>query len=206
MPEQFQRLRLRNNRPTKTLPTRIQIEPEPEDYSEETEEEEEDEPEAEYRKSRILTEKNDTHSRTRCSRGVSTEQLPQIKPSGPHQQIEIAVDDGSPPSSSSSDPAVEPSGLTKNSVFFNLIACGSGVGVKGRKSGGNLHKGVVSRAARASRVEDVEEVRFMSENPRFGNLQGEDKEYFSGSIVLEASRSAAGEPRLKKSSSYGEER
>ncbi|XP_020258590.1 protein UPSTREAM OF FLC, partial [Asparagus officinalis] len=166
--EQYQQLRLRNNRPTKTLPTRIQIEPEPEDYSEETEEEEEEEePEAEYRKSRNLTEKNDTHSRTRCSRGVSTEQLTQRKPGGPHQQTEIALDDGSPPSSSSSDRAVEPSGLTKNSVFFNLIACGSGVGVKGRKSGGNLHKGVVtSRAARASRVEDVEEVRFMSENPR----------------------------------------
>lgn len=155
-----------------------------------------------------------------CSRGVSTDEAHAAKkePAGPpkprgraHQQTEIAVDDGSPPSSSSSDPAAEPAGLGRNSVFLNLIACGSGAGVKGRKSGGNLHKGVVlGRAARASRVEDVEEVRFMSENPRFGNLQGEDKEYFSGSIVLEATRSAAADhhdqPGLKKSSSYNEER
>lgn len=47
----------------------------------------------------------------------------------------------------------------------------------------------------------------MSENPRFGNLQADEKEYFSGSIV-EAITAARIEvaPGLKKSSSHNEER
>jgi len=213
LPERFQQLR-QSNRAPKPLPTRAQIEPE---YEDETEDEDEEEIEEEQ-EARNLTA---AAAGTRCSRGVSTDEFLDVakklpmssKPRGPHHQTEIPVDDGSPPSSSSSDPAVEPAGLTRNSVFLNLIACGSGAAVKGRKSGGNLQKGVVSRrvGTRASRVEDEEaEVRFMSENPRFGNLQGEDKEYFSGSIVLEATRRAApaGEQPagLKKSSSYNEER
>ncbi|CAI9109384.1 OLC1v1009198C2 [Oldenlandia corymbosa var. corymbosa] len=57
--------------------------------------------------------------------------------------------------------------------------------------------------------EDDDEIKCMSENPRFGNLQSEEKEYFSGSIV----DSISNEERLhvvpsglKKSSSYNEER
>ncbi|MCI34924.1 protein UPSTREAM OF FLC-like, partial [Trifolium medium] len=50
----------------------------------------------------------------------------------------------------------------------------------------------------------------VSENPRLlGNLQSEEKEYFSGSIVesMKANRVAfQTEPVLKKSNSYNEER
>ncbi|GFS42223.1 similar to UPSTREAM OF FLC protein [Actinidia rufa] len=77
-----------------------------------------------------------------------------------------------------------------------------------RKSGASLHKGVLCKtAATAVTAEEVGMIGCMSENPRFGNLQGEEREYFSGSIV-----EAMGEegkrvgPRLKRSSSFNEER
>uniref|UniRef100_A0A803KXK9 SOSEKI DIX-like domain-containing protein n=1 Tax=Chenopodium quinoa TaxID=63459 RepID=A0A803KXK9_CHEQI len=67
--------------------------------------------------------------------------------------------------------------------------------------------------------EDMMMVRYMSENPRFGNLQSEEKEYFSGTIVeamsthhqhTHSSGSASSYPHLPpvftKSSSYNEQR
>ncbi|KAL2490132.1 Uncharacterized protein Fot_43424 [Forsythia ovata] len=51
--------------------------------------------------------------------------------------------------------------------------------------GGTLHKGVVCKAAAKVAVHEDEMISCMSENPRFGNLQSEEKEYFSGSIVEE---------------------
>lgn len=52
--------------------------------------------------------------------------------------------------------------------------------------------------------EDVIMIGSMSENPRFGNLQSEEKEYFSGSIV--EAKSIEKFDGLKKSSSHNEER
>ncbi|XP_060184870.1 protein SOSEKI 2 [Lycium barbarum] len=88
--------------------------------------------------------------------------------------------------------------------------------VVGRKSSSSsscasFHKGVLCKAAMKNIInnEEMEEIKYMSENPRFGNLQSEEKEYFSGSIVESMTmeeRTAKIEPKLKKSSSYNEER
>jgi hypothetical protein len=61
----------------------------------------------------------------------------------------------------------------------------------------SLHKGVLCKSAVMVAEEDM--IRYMSENPRFGNLQSEEKEYFSGSIV-EAVREGrvVAEPVLKR--------
>ncbi|KAK4366773.1 hypothetical protein RND71_014653 [Anisodus tanguticus] len=70
----------------------------------------------------------------------------------------------------------------------------------------SFHKGVLCKAAAKS---NVEEIKYMSENPRFGNLQSSEKEYFSGSIVESMTteeRTTRVDPQLKKSSSYNEER
>lgn len=136
-------------------------------------------------------------------------------PSNHSRQIELPLEDASPPSSSSSDkqpnltiePGPDPSPIRPNSVFLQLIACGAGAvsSSKGstRKSSG-LHRGVVSRLA-VGRVGLDDELDQVSHNPRFGGLSVEDKEYFSGSIVEEGCR-AVPEPALKKSNSYNEER
>lgn len=84
----------------------------------------------------------------------------------------------------------------------------------GRKSNcSDLHKGVLCKNAAVMVEEEGEEeeemIKCMSENPRFGNLQSEEKEYFSGSIVDAMSteeRAHNTNPSLKKSSSYNEGR
>lgn len=127
---------------------------------------------------------------------------------------------------------------SRNSMLLQLIACGSSLAFKsknnnnnntnrkqlaaaaaavavGRKSNcSDLHKGVLCKNAAVMVEEEVEEeeeemIKCMSENPRFGNLQSEEKEYFSGSIVDAISteeRAHNTNPSLKKSSSYNEER
>lgn len=73
-----------------------------------------------------------------------------------------------------------------------------------KSTGSNLHKGVLCKTA-AKAEEEAEMISCMSENPRFGNLQAEEKEYFSGSIVEE--RVQVDQPTgLKRSNSYNEER
>lgn len=96
--------------------------------------------------------------------------------------------------------------ISRNSVLLHLIACGGGsIGkspnTSARKSC-SLHKEVLCKAVA---VDD--EICCMSENPRFGNMQAEEREYFSGSMV----ETMTGERReveavLNKSSSYTEER
>ncbi|CAN4106423.1 unnamed protein product [Withania somnifera] len=92
--------------------------------------------------------------------------------------------------------------------------------VVARKSSSNcssFHKGILCKAGAAAAVgknynvetNEVEEIKYMSENPRFGNLQSSEKEYFSGSIVESMTmeeKTAQFDPQLKKSSSYNEER
>ncbi|KAK3042976.1 hypothetical protein RJ639_000953 [Escallonia herrerae] len=114
--------------------------------------------------------------------------------------------------------------LSRNSVLLQLIACGGGsVSFRGKsapvakeppartsaRKSSSLHRGVLCKATAAAKVvvEEDEMISCMSENPRLGNLQGEEKEYFSGSIVESMSEERAQvEPALKKSSSYNEER
>lgn len=122
------------------------------------------------------------------------------------------------------DPVVNEPMLSRNSMLYSLIACGGSGSFRktapsppcavARKSGSgvSLHKGVVCKAAAKVAVEEEEDVmiRYMPENPRFGNLQSEEKEYFSGSIVesmtTEERLINGAEPVLKKSSSYNQER
>ncbi|KAM0054533.1 putative protein SOSEKI [Helianthus debilis subsp. tardiflorus] len=116
--------------------------------------------------------------------------------------------------------------LTRNSMLLHLMACGGSLGFKGKSdnnnniinqatnvaaarkscsSSGSLHKGVVCKKAATVAVED--EICCMSENPRFGKMQAEEREYFSGSIVeAMAEERVQVEPMLNKSSSYNEER
>ncbi|KAL6575997.1 hypothetical protein OROHE_000468 [Orobanche hederae] len=114
--------------------------------------------------------------------------------------------------------------LSRNSMLLSLIACGGSTSFRktvppspqactaARKSGGdvggNMRRGVVCKAAaKAATEEDEMMIGCMSENPRFGNLQAEEKEYFSGSIVESiANERTEIEPGLKKSSSHNEER
>lgn len=75
-----------------------------------------------------------------------------------------------------------------------------------KRSESNLHKGVLYKSAVKVAEEDMI-IKYMSENPRFGNLQAEEKEYFSGSIVESMSENrVTAEPGLKRSNSYNEER
>lgn len=123
--------------------------------------------------------------------------------------------------------------LSRNSMLLNLIACGGSgsfrktvpppsttvppsphtqnVVPRKSSSGVSLHKGVVCKAAAKVSVEEDEiMIGYISENPRFGNLQAEEKEYFSGSIVESMTNderlALAEQPGLKKSNSYNEER
>ncbi|CAH9109652.1 unnamed protein product [Cuscuta europaea] len=129
------------------------------------------------------------------------------------------------------DPVVADSLLSRNSVLFQLISCGGSASFRaksltpfakqspaisaaavGRKScsGGALKKEALIRAAAANSIDDEEEIiiKYMSENPRFGNMQSQEKEYFSGSILdsIAAEEKSQIPPSLQKSNSYNEER
>ncbi|KAH9718600.1 hypothetical protein KPL71_022286 [Citrus sinensis] len=54
--------------------------------------------------------------------------------------------------------------------------------VKKRGINDNLHKGVLCKnAIKIAEKEDNTIINYMSENPRFGKFQSQEKEYFSGS-------------------------
>ncbi|EPS69663.1 hypothetical protein M569_05104 [Genlisea aurea] len=182
-------------------------------------------------------EEDDTALYARCSRGVSTDEMEEEfkNQNIASMPTEMIVDPNSfsisPPSTTSSDNSngvktyedgdplgTEPM-LSRNSMLLNLIACGgqgsfrktvnnSTPQIAGRKSG-SLHKEVVCKAAAAAATtEDEDMINYMPENPRFGNLQSEEKEYFSGSIVesMTTEQGLRTEPVLKKSSSYNQEK
>lgn len=198
------------------------------DYDEEEEEEYEDEEKTSYTSS--------TTPHSRCSRGVSTDELEEDQPPLTHKSSSETLNHSSSSLSNKSiqsnngtskrfedgdrvvisESAAAPS---RNSVLLQLIACGSSAVAKAKNSpcvkqpvyssseSRNLHKVVLcKRAVRLAEEEDM--INFMSENPRFGNLQAQEKEYFSGSIVesITTDDRVAAEPVLKKSNSYNEER
>ncbi|KAK9272535.1 hypothetical protein L1049_002908 [Liquidambar formosana] len=121
--------------------------------------------------------------------------------------------------------AAAESAPSRNSVLLQFIACGSSVGItRGkstnvqdlkqpsssfvtRKGSSSLREGVLWKSA-VKVVEEDMMIRCMSENPRFGNLQSEEKQYFSGSIVesMTNEERASVQPVMKRSNSYNEER
>jgi len=153
-----------------------------------------------------------TTPHSRCSRGVSTEELDEVVTTNStttlaeklKQREERRVNnvkDSNYPTTSA------PASSSRYSVLLQLIACGSsGAEMKAKQQEGRLSNvGTTSK-----RRESVDEDICVTENPRLmGNLQSEEKEYFSGSIVesMKANRVAfQAEPVLKKSNSYNEER
>ncbi|KAM7275069.1 hypothetical protein ACFE04_016935 [Oxalis oulophora] len=103
--------------------------------------------------------------------------------------------------------------VTNNKEIMNNDVDNKNVVTIKKSNNYDLHKGVLCKSALNRKVVVVEEedmmISCMSENPRFGNFQAEEKEYFSGSIVESMSqedRVVAQQPMLKKSNSYNEER
>ncbi|KAL5556363.1 hypothetical protein UlMin_038599 [Ulmus minor] len=230
--ERFQQLQVRQIKPIPTGQNRGQEEPENSKYDHRDYDEEEEE----YEDEEKISYTSSTTPHSRCSRGVSTDELEEEQPQNhmnkPQESNPSSIlitnkhkeshnrstrfEDGDPV-------AVSESGTPgRSSVLLQLIACGSSTVAKAKSSGcvkqqvnantalrnsngGNLQKVVVFKSA--IKMADEEMINYISENPRFGNLQGEEKEYFSGSIV-EAMKEerAANVPVLKRSNSYNQER
>ncbi|CAI9780938.1 unnamed protein product [Fraxinus pennsylvanica] len=191
-----------------------------------------DEEEEDYEEKTSYTSSTTPHSR--CSRGVSTDEIAELQQEEPNKNIrtELKLESSVSTPPSNTPKVVEDDDLvrnkpllTRNSVLLSLIACGGSgsfrksvpaafvkqptpVTVARNGGGGGLHKGVVCKAASKLAVEEDAMISCMSENPRFGNLQSEEKEYFSGSIVesMSIEERIQVEPGLKKSSSHNEER
>lgn len=192
-----------------------------------------------------------TTPHSRCSRGVSTDEIDEQQQPPPQthktraesthpessplsnasasvlnqpnhsNNVSTRFEDGDPIASKQSYSVLK-AGQSRNSVLLQLIACGSSAvakpksppcvnqgAVKRERSSQSFRKEVVYRSAVKVASEEEDMINYMSENPRFGNLQAEEKEYFSGSIVesmKEDQRVHSAEPVLKKSNSYNEER
>ncbi|KAK7369377.1 hypothetical protein VNO80_11414 [Phaseolus coccineus] len=171
-----------------------------------------------------------TTPHSRCSRGVSTEELVYEEDNNNGNATKVA---GATTASDNNDKnmasgerdarsekvkrRVEGDGSVSSrySVLLQLIACGSaGTELKGKQGPRLSDVGTKEREREKKSLfweeGDSEMVNCVSENPRMlGNLQAEEKEYFSGSLVesMKANRVAfQGEPVLKKSNSYNEER
>ncbi|KAF8082243.1 hypothetical protein N665_0841s0010 [Sinapis alba] len=106
-------------------------------------------------------------------------------------------------------------GSVRGSIWLQMISCGHIAKhyapslINSRPKEESLRKGVMCKnVVKKAVVEDEREmIRFMSENPRFGNPQAEEKEYFSGSIVESVSHERVkAEPTLRRSNSFNEER
>ncbi|XP_038907002.1 protein UPSTREAM OF FLC [Benincasa hispida] len=163
-----------------------------------------------------------TTPQSRCSRGVSTEEPPGPTRSTTHTPAESTRFDSARLSTSkrfaldNEDELGTESAPSRNSVLLQFIACGGSVGSKAKTGPGlgeparrtekGLAKEVVCKMA-GKMIGEEEMIKYMSENPRFGKLQTEEKEYFSGSIVesIREDRHVV-QPVLKKSNSYNEEK
>lgn len=216
-------------------------------YYQEYDEEESQESQEEYEDEEKTSYTSSTTPHSRCSRGVSTdeleEQVPRKNPttestqhhSPPESTPSILSEKPRQSTNNSSkrfedgDPVAIESAPGRNSVLLQLISCGNltvakaknnvpslkqpaaAVTVNGpnanvvKRSVSDLHRGVLYKTA--VKVAEEEMISYMSENPRFGNLQSEEKEYFSGSIIESMSENrVVDEPALKRSNSYNEER
>lgn len=200
-----------------------------EEHEYQEEEGEEDEEKTSYTSSNT--------SRSHCSRGVSTDEIEGTQKNSNPTELTLEDGSPPSTSSTVSDKANESNSnskrfeeadpvdsvlakpvLSRNSVLLQLIACGSMVSGKAKNAASlkqspanipakntSLHKGVLCKTATKLTEEDM--INYISENPRFGNLQSEEKEYFSGSIVESMCDDRVSIASvLKKSSSYKEER
>ncbi|GKV12180.1 hypothetical protein SLEP1_g23362 [Rubroshorea leprosula] len=204
----------------------------------EFEDEEEQEEEAYELDEEKTSYTSSTTPHSRCSRGVSTDEPEEDHKNGPNSipnhsspPPTASILSEKPKQSKNStsqrfedgDPVAPGSASGRNSVLLQLISCGNLAVSKAKnvsnlkqpannalKKSENLHKGVLCKSAVKRAVGDEDMIiSCMSENPRFGNLQTEEKEYFSGSIVEAMSEQravVAAQPALKKSNSYNEER
>ncbi|KOM30687.1 hypothetical protein LR48_Vigan01g024100 [Vigna angularis] len=171
-----------------------------------------------------------TTPHSRCSRGVSTEELVYEEENNNGNTTKVGVgaktknDNDKNLAGGEGDARSEKvkrredgdgSVSSRYSVLLQLIACGSaGTELKGKQGPRLSDVGTKEREREKKSLfweeGDSEIVNCVSENPRMlGNLQADEKEYFSGSLVesMKASRVAfQDEPVLKKSNSYNEER
>ncbi|CAF1882055.1 unnamed protein product [Brassica oleracea var. botrytis] len=184
--------------------------------------EEEEEEDGEYGLSEEKTSyTSSTTPQSRCSRGISTEtieftekksnlvkteqSLPVRSDSSELTRSAERVEDGDPVDT----------GSVRGSIWLQMISCGHIAKhyapslMNSRPKEESLRKGVMCKnVVKKAVVEDEREmIRFMSENPRFGNPQAEEKEYFSGSIVESVSHErVTAQPTLRRSNSFDEER
>ncbi|KAE8677930.1 hypothetical protein F3Y22_tig00111467pilonHSYRG00003 [Hibiscus syriacus] len=183
-------------------------------YEEEQEFDGEEEEEYELNEEKTCYTSSTTTPHSRCSRGVSTDEL-EYQENNIQKPIVEKQDQTKNTASKRFEDGDTVANGRNSSVLLQLIACGNLAVNKAKnipnnvvKKSENLHRGVVCKSA-VKAVEDDHMISCMSENPRFCNLQAEEKEYFSGSIV-ESIKSenlvVADEPLLKKSNSYNEER
>ncbi|PON54992.1 Protein UPSTREAM OF FLC [Parasponia andersonii] len=229
---------------------------------------EDGEEQEEYEDEEKVSYTSSTTPHSRCSRGVSTDELEEA-PTRTQAQIQVQK---SPSMSNKPEQTITTTtiiknnnrsrrfednggggvvdrvtvsdsaeGPSRNSVLLQLIACGSSAVAKAKSSpcvkpapavnvelcrgqamkrGNNmrsmsdLERGVVWKNAVKMAEDDQDMINYISENPRFGNLQSQEKEYFSGSIVesmtderaAAAAAAASAVSVLKKSNSYNEER
>ncbi|XP_051140537.1 protein SOSEKI 2-like [Andrographis paniculata] len=207
----------------------------------EQEEEEEEEVEVEYEmKTGSHGNGNENVSRSRCSRGVSTDVEIKKLQKTPNSELSLQSSSfsfSSPPTSTTSSETINNNNkksdetsaalVSRNSVLLSLIACGGSASFRKTAAPPQVEAEAAGKPSPARKSNGVgggnhnnkvkigmkEEVMLMigcmSENPRFGNLQGEEKEYFSGSIVesqINQNHQLATAGMLKKSSSHNEER
>ncbi|KAE8706306.1 hypothetical protein F3Y22_tig00110402pilonHSYRG00117 [Hibiscus syriacus] len=159
-----------------------QREPQASTYEEEQEFDDDEEEEYELDEEKTCYTSSTTTPHSRCSRGVSTDELE-------YQET------------NTQKPIIEKQDQTKNTAS-KRFEDGDSV-ANGRNSS------VLLQLIALKVNEDDQMISCMSENPRFGNLQAEEKEYFSGSIVesiKSENRVVGDEPSLKRSNSYDEER
>ncbi|CAH2073297.1 unnamed protein product [Thlaspi arvense] len=194
--------------------------------------EEEEEEDGEYELDEEKTSyTSSTTPQSRCSRGISTEAIEFTEKKPNLGKTEQGLPVRSDPSELTRSYPVEPRrlvvservedgdlvdpGSVRGSIWLQMISCGHIAKhyapslVSSRQKEENLRKGVLCKnIVKKTVVEDEREmIRFMSENPRFGNPQAEEKEYFSGSIVESMSQArVTAEPALKRSNSFNEER
>ncbi|KAL4352264.1 hypothetical protein GQ457_06G043480 [Hibiscus cannabinus] len=217
--ERSQQMQMSKRRPQKSSTFALTRHRGPQEATYEEQEFDDEEEEEEYEideEKTCYTSSTTPHSR--CSRGVSTDELE-------YQETNIQKPIAETPQQHSEKQEQSKNTTSKRfedrnpSVLLQLIACGN-LGINKAKNvpsvkqpmvppnnavnkSGNLHRGVVCKSA-VKAGEDDEMMSCMSE--KFGNLQTAEKEYFSGSIVESENRVVADQPVLKKSNSYNEER
>ncbi|CAL1376721.1 unnamed protein product [Linum trigynum] len=97
-----------------------------------------------------------------------------------------------------------PPPVIKREVVGSSDDCGAG-NVSSRRMGSTGNG--AGEEGEGEEEEAMMMIKYMSENPRFGNPQSQDKEFFSGSIVESVDHPAPpGIDTIKRSNSYGEQR